>query len=552
MNKIKRILAAFSVLFTLFPAFSYNKNDLIRAIEADSSANVKKILTRNSNLAAVSYNTDKDSILMIAIEHNCSIQVIEAILKAGCSPDIKNAYGKTALMFACKHQSDPRIIDKIICFNALTKSGRAKRCTVKDKDGKTSFDYAGENTTAYKKLLEYASDPAKAVKEEPPAEEPVEEIPEEVTEETAGETPEELAEETEETPEEVAEVTEETVEEDAVEEVTEEPSEEIAEEAVEETAEPEVYEQIAEEPPEVLPAVAVEDEETEYEPEEIEEETEVEEEITEDEEEVTEAEETEEVLQVEPETITVAPASEELPVIDHYNKNRPEYLFDDMDSELTVTAEDVKIKNIPNPDAKDKNGRTRLMNAIIAGDVELCYKLLYSGAKTDARDKDGWTPLMYACRYSDSPDIIALLFSYGSSLNEKPNVYGVTPLTIAAVYCKNEQVMSLIIEHAQNEKLNLTNAFITALSHERPADIIKPFIPHIKNINKLIDGKTALMYAASNYSSTDVIKLLLENGADPYIISFEKKNAFGYAKENSNLVRDSVYWSLIVSSSKKR
>ena len=49
-----------------------------------------------------------------------------------------------------------------------------------------------------------------------------------------------------------------------------------------------------------------------------------------------------------------------------------------------------------------------------------------------------------------------------------------------------------------------------------------------------------------------IIKLLLENGADPYIISSEKKNAFGYAKENSKIMHDSVYWSLNVSSSKKR
>ena len=60
------------------------------------------------------------------------------------------------------------------------------------------------------------------------------------------------------------------------------------------------------------------------------------------------------------------------------------------------------------------------------------------------------------------------------------------------------------------------------------------------------------MYSAQNYSDTSVIKLLLESGADPYIISSEKKNAFAYAKENNRIVHDSVYWSLNVSYTKKR
>ena len=71
------------------------------------------------------------------------------------------------------------------------------------------------------------------------------------------------------------------------------------------------------------------------------------------------------------------------------------------------------------------------------------------------------------------------------------------------------------------------------------------------HIKKLDDG-VPVFKALGSEIRINIIKLLLEKGADPYIISSEKKNAFSYAKENSKLIHDSVYWSLNVSSSKKR
>ena len=89
-------------------------------------------------------------------------------------------------------------------------------------------------------------------------------------------------------------------------------------------------------------------------------------------------------------------------------------------------------------------------------------------------------------------------------------------------------------------------------SSPQNVEIIKEYTKFIPNINFLKKGKTPLMYASEYYEQTDVIKFLLENGADPYIISSEKKNAFSYAKENAKIVKDSVYWSLNVSALNKR
>ena len=191
------------------------------------------------------------------------------------------------------------------------------------------------------------------------------------------------------------------------------------------------------------------------------------------------------------------------------------------------------------------------MNAIMENDDRVCYILLESGANPNAQDKDGWTPLMYACRYAQTSTVIQLLFEYGAKLDAKSN-YQVSVLQIAAAYSKNRKVLATVLEQAANLKLNLQDSFITALKEARSEEFIGEYLKYNLNLNSMYKGKTPLMYAAEYYESTDVIKLLLEKGADPYIISSEKKNAFSYAKENSKLIHDSVYWSLNVSSSKKR
>ena len=191
------------------------------------------------------------------------------------------------------------------------------------------------------------------------------------------------------------------------------------------------------------------------------------------------------------------------------------------------------------------------MNAIMENDDRVCYILLESGANPNAQDKDGWTPLMYACRYAQTSTVIQLLFEYGAKLDAKSN-YQISVLQIAAAYSKNRKVLATVLEQAANLKLNLQDSFIVALKEERSEEFIGEYLKYNLNLNSMYKGKTPLMYAAEYYESTDVIKLLLEKGADPYIISSEKKNAFSYAKENSKLIHDSVYWSLNVSSSKKR
>lgn len=587
MNTFKRFTISLLALFLMSSAFSYSKKDLYNAVRALNESHVSKILKVSPELSKLKFDADGNSILMIAIQYGCNDKIIDHILRAGCSPDLKNKNGQTPIMFACNYGTSKKTLKRLIEFNVFTSKGKINRILLKDKHGKNAFDYCADNKNLYDFLSTYTLDPA-TIKTEPISTMPEPEPPlEEQPEEDSVQEPEEDLDILEDT-----EILEEAAEpEPAVSEAEisqDEVSVEEIPESVKEEYEPEVElepepflepetEPVIEpvpapvpEPEEVIPepeVVSPEQEETAPEPEAVPDQEEIEETISVEPEPEPEPETLPEEIQEEPETIEETSSEAEIttpievPQIDYYNSKRPEYLFDEIETEYLLEDEDddevlddireTKVRVIENPDALDNVGRTRLMNAIMENDDRVCYILLESGANPNAQDKDGWTPLMYACRYAQTSTVIQLLFEYGAKLDAKSN-YQISVLQIAAAYSKNRKVLATVLEQAANLKLNLQDSFITALKEERSEEFIGEYLKYNLNLNSMYKGKTPLMYAAEYYESTDVIKLLLEKGADPYIISSEKKNAFSYAKENSKLIHDSVYWSLNVSSSKKR
>ena len=585
MNTFKRFTISLLALFLMSSAFSYSKKDLYNAVRALNESHVSKILKVSPELSKLKFDADGNSILMIAIQYGCNDKIIDHILRAGCSPDLKNKNGQTAIMFACNYGTSKKTLKRLIEFNVFTSKGKINRILLKDKHGKNAFDYCADNKNLYDFLSTYTLDPA-TIKTEPIStmpepEPPLEEQPEEDSVQEPEEEPEPAVSEAEISQDEVSveEIPEPVKEEDEPEvELEPEPflepeTEPVIEPVPAPVPEPE---EVVSEPEEVVPEPeAIPDqEETEPEPEETEPEPEPEPEAVPDQEEIEETISVEpepetlpEEIQEEPEIIEETSSEAEIttpievPQIDYYNSKRPEYLFDEIETEYLLEDEDddevlddireTKVRVIENPDALDNVGRTRLMNAIMENDDRVCYILLESGANPNAQDKDGWTPLMYACRYAQTSTVIQLLFEYGAKLDAKSN-YQVSVLQIAAAYSKNRKVLATVLEQAANLKMNLQDSFIVALKEERSEEFIGEYLKYNLNLNSMYKGKTPLMYAAEYYESTDVIKLLLEKGADPYIISSEKKNAFSYAKENSKLIHDSVYWSLNVSSSKKR
>lgn len=73
------------------------------------------------------------------------------------------------------------------------------------------------------------------------------------------------------------------------------------------------------------------------------------------------------------------------------------------------------------PDARDEEHRTPLMNATMDGHRELVRVLLEAGADPNLRDTDEWTPLDVAV-YRKALDLIWLLIRYGADVNGRDDL----------------------------------------------------------------------------------------------------------------------------------
>lgn len=233
-------------------------------------------------------------------------------------------------------------------------------------------------------------------------------------------------------------------------------------------------------------------------------------------------------------------------------KKRKEYLSDymvyDIETIDSFDADDSPYERISNPDEKDNSGKTLLMKAAQAGNVDKIRQLLYSNANVNLKDNDGWTALMYAVRYSESYECVEELLQAGADSTIRNN-YGSSAIILSACYNKNSKILKKLFEKYKSSDKEVLRAMIFLLtehniSEEQQLSMLQIFMDESVPLNVLYEGKTPLMYAASFGNSTKLIKMLLDNQASPTLRSTEGKTAFDYAMKNNNLAHDETYWAL--------
>ena len=233
-------------------------------------------------------------------------------------------------------------------------------------------------------------------------------------------------------------------------------------------------------------------------------------------------------------------------------KKRKEYLSDymvyDIETIDSFDADDSPYERISNPDEKDNSGKTFLMKAAQAGNVEKIRQLLYSNANVNLKDNDGWTALMYAVRYSESYECVEELLQAGADSTIRNN-YGLSAIILSACYNKNSKILKKLFEKYKSSDKEVLRAMIFLLtehniSEEQQLSMLQIFMDESVPLNVLYEGKTPLMYAASFGNSTKLIKMLLDNQASPTLRSTEGKTALDYAMKNNNLAHDETYWAL--------
>ena len=154
-------------------------------------------------------------------------------------------------------------------------------------------------------------------------------------------------------------------------------------------------------------------------------------------------------------------------------------------------------------DSVNGSGSTALHYASAYGHVEVVSYLLDQGANIDKKDLDDGTALMNACG-SGHLEVVKLLLSWGADPTIC-DIAGWTPLMVA--------------------------------SYGRHVDVVRCLVRN-KAVKAIIDtqdnnGRTAL-FRASSRNRTEMVKLLVEVGANPMVADKEDDTPLNIAKNRGH------------------
>ena len=505
------ILAVFCAGFRLYAMGSSDRYDSL--MQDGSSTEITSALKADSDLITYTVGKDRNTLLMSALSYKRPLSIIKLLLSAGISPTAKNKYRQTAVSYACRYSDDPSVASLVITSGAPSSFSRRRRLMTRDKTGMYAAQYVFENTDTKIKDLVYSM-----LKPEDIA----------LIEKAAGV----------ETKAAAADMTAPAA---AVPEPASEtaslPAAESAPVPVPAPAEQPVPEPVAQQTPPLTVDTAPAPVQTAPVP-------------------AAEppAPAAETAVPVPEKTVPAEPAvpvQEPVPVsaapAPSYEKT---YLYDYAlsDGENSDDSASASSRYISDANTADRNGVTPLMKALKDGNDWETDALLYSGAEINVKDNDGWTPLMYAVRYQNSEKLVSMLIGKGAEIRVS-NTFGASPLILAAQYSENPAVLSHLLAAYSAGEESVSNALVFCLTGRASSERIRSakvqlFIEKGVPLNRFYEGKTPLMYAAENCTSTDIISMLLDGGAIVSIRTADGKSAFDFAQANTRLPRDKVFWSL--------
>ena len=207
------------------------------------------------------------------------------------------------------------------------------------------------------------------------------------------------------------------------------------------------------------------------------------------------------------------------------------------------------------PNRPGPSGTTALMWAI--PDVEKVRVLLARGAAVNARSQTERTPLLVAASYPGTVDVLRLLLDRGADLRATDQG-GATALTLA-VRSADVDVVRFLVERGLNPQtlapvaqrvavarydpatteylisrgLTPTPELLMTAATWQPASLLSRWVRSGVDVNATNPGqygRTALLTAVtSEAASVETVKLLLEHGADPRVLTSEGESALDWA-----------------------
>jgi ankyrin repeat protein len=162
--------------------------------------------------------------------------------------------------------------------------------------------------------------------------------------------------------------------------------------------------------------------------------------------------------------------------------------------------------------ARDADGTTVLMHAVVTADVDLMKTLLDKGADPNAKNTAGATALMWAVGDFSK---VRLLVERGADVNARARS-GFTPLLIAANSEATAETIELLLKKGAKADAATNSGYSAVMAAAGIGDpaIVDLLLRHGANARaKNVAGYSAL-HAAAFGGSPEVVKLLLDGGAD--------------------------------------
>ena len=162
------------------------------------------------------------------------------------------------------------------------------------------------------------------------------------------------------------------------------------------------------------------------------------------------------------------------------------------------------------------NADRRLVDAAEQRDVAMVRSLLREQVDVNISQPDGATALHWAAHW-DHLEIADLLIASGVDVNAvNDSVYGVTPISLAAVNGSEAMIKKLLTAGASaNAGLPTGETVLMTAARSGNKDAVRVLLDYGADVNarESSSGQTALMWAASEDHS-EVARVLLERGAD--------------------------------------
>lgn len=193
-----------------------------------------------------------------------------------------------------------------------------------------------------------------------------------------------------------------------------------------------------------------------------------------------------------------------------------------------ITLAQLLIENGADINAQDDNGNTALMYALAnKADTNFITALLAQNADTNLANNDNITPLWLALRNKVPMETFKKLIEYGADVNHK-NKKGETMFWEALRNNDEQTAIALLRGGIDTSIPNEHGVFPLWEVFEKggSAMLIENIILAQKDLNqKNENGDTPLLYALKNDFPAQLIKLLLEHGANPEIKDSKGLNA---------------------------